>query len=289
MSEPEDIVAGADGAVPETIDPSRFELLPTGKLHVSFSEVKGWAECSYRHKLQHIDHIDADLPSVHMDFGTAMHAACEHYLRTRKMVKRIFLDKLKELWTEHAVRLPGDYTTDAFTQFGKEGLAILPEVPAWLDATFKNWEFIDAEHYLYEPIEGHPHAFKGYIDGVILCDGPFKKRLVWLLDWKTCGWGWKREKKEDDMVKAQIILYKNYWSIKTGTDPKDVRCGFVLLKRTAKAGARCELFSVSVGEVTTRRSLQVVNNMLTSIKAGVTKKNRASCTFCQFYQTPHCT
>ena len=29
---------------------SSFQTLPTGKPHVSFSEVKLWKECSFRHK-----------------------------------------------------------------------------------------------------------------------------------------------------------------------------------------------------------------------------------------------
>ena len=37
---------------------------PTGKPHVSFSEIKIWKECPWRHKLTYIDKIDmfADAP-----------------------------------------------------------------------------------------------------------------------------------------------------------------------------------------------------------------------------------
>ena len=37
-------------------DISELKLL-TGKPHVSFSEIKDWVECSYRHKLIHIDKL----------------------------------------------------------------------------------------------------------------------------------------------------------------------------------------------------------------------------------------
>ena len=33
-------------------------MFPTGKPHVSFSEIKAWKECSWRHKLIYIDKID---------------------------------------------------------------------------------------------------------------------------------------------------------------------------------------------------------------------------------------
>lgn len=263
--------------------------LPTGKPHVSFSEIKLWKECSYRHKLQFVNKIGLFTPGVHMDFGTAIHSACESFLKTKTMNVDVFVNKLAALWEEHTSLNAKDFTQQSFEQFKAEGFAILAEVPGWLDEKFPGWEFIDAEHYLYEKLEDQPHAFKGFIDCIISAPGPRGKKLTWLLDFKTTSWGWSMDKKSDDMIRTQLVLYKNFWSTKTGTDPKDVRCGFVLLKRTAKAGTRCELVTTSVGDVTTGRSLKVVSNMLASVKKGIAIKNRASCTFCDYHNTPHCT
>ena len=266
-----------------------YELLPTGKPHVSFSEMRSWQDCSWRHKLQFVDKIDMFRPGVHMDFGTAVHSACEHFLKTKVMDEKVFLKKLHELWKEHEPLAPKEYTVTSFKQFAKEGRAILPDVPKWLDETFPGWEFVDAEHLLYEPIVTQPHAFKGFIDCVIKAPGPRGKPLIWLLDWKTTSWGWRSEKKVDPNVTAQLVLYKNFWSTKTGTDPNVVRCGFILLKRSGKPGAHCELVTTSVGEVTTGRALRVIDNMISSIKKGVAIKNRNSCMYCDYYTTPHCT
>ena len=275
---------------------AKYEKLPTGKCHISFSELRTWSECSYRHKLKFIDKVGEDIPGVHMDFGTAIHEACESYLKTRVMDKKIFLNKLKKLWIEHEPKDPkhgtkdASYTPEAFLSFGKEGIAILNDVPAWLEEQFPGWEYVDAEHALYEglDLEGHPHAFKGYIDAIIRVPGHKGKYLAWLLDWKTTSWGWTAFKRSDELVRAQLVLYKNFWSIKTGTDPKDVRCGFVLLKRSAKPGKHCELVTTSVGEVTTGKSLTIINNMVSSVKRGIAIKNRNSCQFCEFYATPRC-
>jgi len=141
---------------------------------------------------------------------------------------------------------------------------------------------------LYEPIHEQPHAFKGFIDCIIQAPGTRGKKLIWILDFKTTSWGWKTEKKSDPKVCAQLVLYKNFWTTKTKTNPKDVRCAFVLLKRSAKPGQHCELVSTSVGDVTTGRSLKVINNMLVSVKKGMAIKNRANCTYCDYYQTEHC-
>jgi len=68
-----------------------------------------------------------------------------------------------------------------------------------------------------------------------------------------------------------------------------VKCGFVLLKKTGKAGQHCELFSVPIGDVPIKKSLKVIGNMLTSVKKGVSLKNRESCTYCEYKNTEHCT
>lgn len=268
---------------------AKFEKLPTGKPHVSFSEIRDWQDCSFRHKLKYIDKVGEDLPGVHLDFGTSVHAACEQFLKTRQMDRKIFLNSLKKLWEAHQEKCPEEFTAKAFKDFGQQGLSILADVPKWFDEQFSEWEFVDAEHPLYEPLEGYPHAFKGFIDVVIRVPGARGKKVYWLLDWKTCSWGWSMEKKGDPLVRSQLVLYKNFWSGKTNTDPKDVRCGFILLKRTAKPGAHCELVTTSVGDVTTGRSLKVINNMVASVKRGIAIKNRGACTFCSYYNTPHCT
>lgn len=264
-----------------------YANLPTGKPHISFSEVRDWKECSYRHKLKFVQKIELGRPGPLLDFGTAVHSACERFLRTRVMDPAVATDLIREVWDKNKA-LPG-FEPSTLAQFTKEANDILADVPKWMEETFPGWEFIDAEHYLYEPIEGHPHAFKGFIDGVIKCKGPRDKDLTWLIDWKTTSWGWSMDKKSDDMVRAQLVLYKNFWVSKTSSDPKNVRCGFVLLKRAAKPGAHCELVTASVGDVTTGRSLKVINNMLHSVKKGIAIKNRGSCNYCDYKDTPHCT
>lgn len=267
-----------------------LELLPTGKYHVSFSELSDWVECSFRHQLKFVDKITFEDRSHYLDFGIAIHAACENYLSTRKMDPNIATDIIKSAWKKH-----GHEEAEGKIANLKECLAqaerILATVPAWMDETFPGWKCVKAEHFLYERIDGRPHAFKGYIDGVIEVEQTIrgkKKKIIWLLDWKTTTWGWDRRKKQDPHKKRQLIYYKNFWAQEHGFDIKDIRCGFVLLKRTAKPGANCELLPFSVGDVSIKRSLKVVNNMLASVKKGQAFKNRFNCTYCGYKDTPHC-
>ena len=266
---------------------SKFETLPTGKPHISFSEVKQWKECSYRHHLAHIKKIDLFKPSPFLDFGTAVHASCEKYLLTREMNYQLAIDHLESAWKKHT-GCPG-FTQESLDRAKSEATLILAEVPQFLDREFPGWTVVDAEHQLYEPVEGHPQAFKGFIDGVIKARGKRGEELYWIIDWKTTMSGWFKEKRSDEMVKAQLALYKNYWCQKHPDVPfKNVRCGFVLLKKTAKLGEHCELFSVSLGDVPIKRSLKVVGNMLTSVKRGIAIKNRDACTYCDYKNTEHC-
>jgi hypothetical protein len=264
-----------------------FEDLPTGKKHVSFSEVKLWKECSYRHNLVHVKKIDLSKPSNVLDFGTAVHSACEKYLLTREMDMNVAFLEMEEAWAKK-VGIEG-FTPESLEKAKVESAAILSEVPSFLDREFPGWETVDAEHQLYEPVDNHPHAFKGFIDAVIKTKGKRGETIYWILDWKTTARGWFREKRSDEMVKAQLALYKNYWCQKNPLIPfKDVRCGFILLKKSSKPGEHCELFSVSLGEVPIKKSLKVVSNMLTSVKRGIVLKNRDSCTYCEYKGTEHC-
>jgi hypothetical protein len=279
---------------------THLKVLPTGKPHISFSELSNWISCSWSHKLRQIDKLDLYVPSPIPMFGTSVHAANEAFLRTRVMDIDIAVNMIKKSWAEMRNELPKrfpDRTEELLKAFSEsdqakyetEAMKILTEVPLFMDQNFPDWEYVDAEHQLYEDIPGFPYAFKGFIDGIITCRPTRgKKRLTWLIDWKTSSFGWRREKKQDPMPKHQLILYKDFWSRKTSTPIKDIRCGFVILKRSAKPGNHCELFPVSVGETTIQKSTKHVRNMLVSLERNVALKNRMSCQWCDFFDTQHC-
>lgn len=268
---------------------SEQKIFPTGKHHISFSEVKQWSECSYRHKLQHIDKINLDKPGPALSFGTAVHAACEDFLETRQMKPEIAITSLKKAWDEAEDKTV--FSQSALQQAEVDATEILAEIPDFMDKTFPNWEFHTAEEQLYEAIDGHDDVkFKGFIDGVLTCDGKRGEKLHWIIDWKTSNRGWLKDKRQDFMTRAQVVLYKNFWQQKNSSvDIKDLRCGFVILKRSAKKTNHCEFLSISAGPITIKKSLKVVNNMITSVKRGIYLKNKNSCKYCVYLNTPHCT
>tara|TARA_Y100000310_G_scaffold62834_1_gene58117 strand:- start:11985 stop:12806 length:822 start_codon:yes stop_codon:yes gene_type:complete len=272
-------------------------IFPTNKEHISFSEVKCWSECSWRHKLLHIDKIDVFEPSPFLDFGTTVHEGCENFLKTGDVPSERLLENIRAAWKKNGFddpewyeKMPGWYKHAPVEEWCEWATNMWNEVPSFLDETFSNWETFEAEEMLYESIENRDLNFKGYIDAIIKCQDKQGKEKYWILDWKTSGsWGWRRDKKQDILMTAQLILYKHYWSRKHGIPLKDIRCGFILLKRGGKPGKICELVQVSVGPKSLDRANKIVGNMITAVRKGFFLKNRNSCKYCPFLDTPHCT
>lgn len=270
-------------------------LFLTGKPHVSFSELSTWMECTWKHKLQHIDKVGTFETTPHLSFGSAVHDSNEDYVKTRVMNKEIAFNMIRQSWTDNFERfMNGPFPSWAPSGYGtvddwiKKADKILDDVPAFLDTEFPGWQFHGAEEQLYEHVPNQKLKFKGFIDVIISVTGKNGKKKYWIIDWKTCGWGWGVDKQRDFKVQLQLILYKNFWANKHNVDPKDIRCGFALLKRDAKPGKSIGFVPVSVGDLTTTRGLAVINNFERSVTKKIFLKNRNSCNLCEFYNTVHC-
>jgi len=272
---------------------------PNGKPHVSFSEIKQWKECAYRHKLTYIDKIDTFQDSPYLHFGTAVHEGCESLLEGREIDRDKILGVMKESWQkagfeneEWYSKQPGWYKHEPVETWESWANNMWSEVNAFLDKEFSGWQCFKAEEELYEPIEGldKPLNFKGFVDGILKVP---KKRgkghEYWIIDWKTAGaYGWRRDKKQDLGMTAQLILYKHFWAKKHNIDLKDGRCAFILLKRGAKPGKVCDIVKVSVGPKTYEKGMKLMRSMIKTVRKGLFLKNRNSCKFCPYFETEHC-
>jgi len=281
-------------------DPS-LPLLLNGKPHVSFSEVSTWRACPWRHKLVYIEKIGNDDISPYLDYGTIVHDAAEGFLKTKKINLPDVHEKIRVAWKLHgfdteefivAMTARAKSQNWKYKHVNLDGWLMsatnaLTQLPSFMDETFPGWIPVASEYYLYENIEGkHDGQFKGFIDCVIeLSNG---KHVV--IDWKTAGpRGWNKDKQRDFLTQAQIVLYKHYWMKVTGKASKDVQTAFVLLKRDSKPGKSVAIVKVSAGPIAIKKALKYVEATLKFMKSGWTLKNRQSCKFCEFYQTPSCT
>ena len=271
------------------------ELLPTGKSHISFSEMMDWVDCYWKHKLKHISKIDLQKESEHLVYGSLIHDAIEEYLNGSKPLDwevtslkvREELEKLEKL----------KETPEVIDGFVNSIKTIFDEFPTWLEKTFPKFEIVEAEHQLQESIEKKPgRFFKGFIDiilkyPVIQKGKPSSEPLDYeylVGDWKSTNATWGNDKRSDQYKQMQMILYKYFWCRKTGIDPKKVKCAWILLKRSAKPGQHIELIPVSSEESDIERSLIKVNEMISMVEKKIFHKNRNSCRFCDYLNTKHC-
>ena len=273
------------------------------KEHISYSEVRQWKECPWRHKLLYIDKMKSYEESPHLHYGTIIHDGCESFLKTKKIEVDEVKYKIKQAWDEHG------FDSDDFIQLQtqkaqlqgwkyrhnklKDWLqwceASLLSLPDFLNDTFPGWEFVSAEDMLYESINDIDTKFKGYIDCIIKV--PHKNKFkYWIIDWKTSsGRGWSYEKQRDFLVQAQVILYKHFWGTKNSVKMSDIQCAFVLLKKVKTVGKSCQLVKVSSGPSSLEKSKKLIRSMIKTVEKEMYLKNRGSCKFCEFKDTEYCT
>ena len=276
---------------------------PTGKPHISYSEVSSWRACPWRHKLSYIDGLGTFEANVYTEFGTAVHAGAEKFLKTRTIDVQMVHNMIEAGWKKYRLDDP-DVVQKAVDSAANSGWkfrhfpveswkdwakTILNDLEAFMDENFNDWVYIAAEDALYEPIPGHELKFKGFIDGIIGDVDKRGKKRIWIIDWKTAGpRGWNSNKKRDFLVQAQLAAYKIYWARRENIDLKDVRCAFVLLKREAKPGKSISIVNVSVGPKTVEKTNKMISSMIKNVEKGFSIKNKESCRFCEFKETKHC-
>ena len=254
---------------------------------ISFSELKNWKECPYRHKLVYIDKLPYFSGNEFTAFGTAIHEVCEKIIPNNTMPGiDVFNSSFQK---ELAILKESGHTPnrDLIEEMYKQAVPICEQVVPAVKDHFGEFEVISVEEEILEPItefdSGGRH-FKGFIDMVIKT--PDNKYHV--IDWKTCSWGWRSQKKTDALTNYQLTYYMNYFSKKHDIPVDNIETYFVLLKRTAKK-ENVEVVKTSSGPRKVEKSLKVLQNAVINIKRKNYIKNRLNCKYCKFHNTERCT
>jgi len=253
--------------------------------HISFSELKIWAECPFKHKLMYIDKIKGFIGNEYTAFGGAIHSLCENAMLGR-LPEDDYEEYFQHVFREELKKVPVSKPKLVMEMLSQAN-RISPEVVPAVESYFGNFEVVSVEERLFEKVENFEDAeynFKGFIDLVLKTpDGKYH-----VIDWKSCSWGWNMERKSDRMTTYQLTLYKKFFCQKHNIDPKDVETHFALLKRTAKKG-NVEIFRVTSGPRKTNNASDLLLKALTNIHRQMKFKNRMSCDKCEFRKTKHCT
>ena len=122
---------------------------PTGKPHISFSEIRMWKECPYRHKLVQIDKIDLSEPSPFLDFGTAVHEGCESLVEKKEPDRKKITKDIRAAWKKYGFenpewveKQPGWYKYHHCDEWINWANNMWNEIPAYLDDQFPDWEAV---------------------------------------------------------------------------------------------------------------------------------------------------
>jgi ATP-dependent exoDNAse (exonuclease V) beta subunit len=240
--------------------------------HISFSELKIWNSCPYKHKLQYIDKNKVFTSTEYTCFGIAIHETCEKSLL--KVIKEEQHSEYFEAKFKEELKILDGKTQnnqDLIDDMVEQGKAILSELYRSLDSYLEGYEVVATEQPLFERIQNldFEYDFKGFIDLVLKTpDGKYH-----IIDWKTCSWGWGTDKRSDPMINYQLTYYKKFYAQKFNIDPKMIETHFALLKRTAKKD-RVEFFRVTSGTKKTENANTLLTRATTAIKNNKYIKNR---------------
>jgi len=254
--------------------------------HISFSQLKNWAKCPFYHKLVSIDKVDGAFSgNIYTAFGSALHETIENHLE-----KKISDDNLKDFFSQsfekERASLKEEIKDDNYNKFLLQGENLVVKYKEELDSYFGgNYEIVSCEEKIYEKINDFTldnYMFKGYIDLVVKVGDTYH-----ILDWKSCSWGWDAKRRSDTNTTYQLVLYKYYYAIKHDIDPKNIKCHFGLLKRTAKKD-HVEIFEITTGPRRIKNAVQLLTKALHNIHKKNYIKNRLSCSKCEFKGTKWC-
>tara|TARA_R110000824_G_scaffold89095_10_gene218701 strand:- start:441 stop:1217 length:777 start_codon:yes stop_codon:yes gene_type:complete len=253
-------------------------------MHISYSELKTWAECTWRHKLEYLDKLKLFKGNEYTSFGKALHSVGEKFVleETSDITPEDYfeLQFLNELKYISASDKETSFDQKLIADMRKQGVTLSTKIIPALEEHFDTFEVISVEEKLYEDIDDSELKFKGFIDLVVK-----KNDIYYILDWKTCSWGWRNDKKRDQLVTYQLTLYKHYFAKKHNIDPKNIKTCFGLLKRTAKKN-QVEIFEVSSGLKKTENALNLLKKALYNIDNKRFIKNKLSCRYCPFNDKP---
>lgn len=211
---------------------------------ISFSQYQMWKGCPFRWKLNYIDKLSMQEPSVALIFGTAMHEVLQTFIETLYIntiqhandlpVEQMLRDKLMAEYITMREETGGNHfsTPEELTEYYNDGVEILRWFKANRNEFFmkKDWELVGIELPIEVfPVESRPSVrLVGYLDLVMRNT---KTNKIIIYDFKTSTKGWSKWAKADKIKTAQLVLYKTFYAKQFNIDPDNIEVQYLILKR----------------------------------------------------------
>lgn len=192
--------------------------------HISFSEYRLYASCTFRHALEKQFGYQQG-SNEFLVFGSALHSSIEEIVK--KKINKILFEKVFTKYLEEESN--GTIVKSYFgRQFITQGTAILKALDFF--ERYKDWEVVGVEDQLYEPLyetDEKQVNFKGIVDLILKKDDKYL-----IIDWKSAMKPWDIEKKQEDKsFFGQLALYKHFFASKHNIPLENITTRFVTLAR----------------------------------------------------------
>ncbi len=278
---------------------------------ISYSQFSTWLGCPLKWKLIYIDDAGEDIENVNFIFGKAIHGTIQEYLTryyNESVAKANEMDLslyLKEQMKSFFMQSKNDskvmnVTKEEMLDAYYDGAKTLEWFKNRASKYFQkmNWELVGVELPLVVPIRTGI-TFKGYLDVVLRNT---KTGQIKILDIKTSRMGWKEKDKSDFSKRAQLVMYKHYYSEQFNVPVDNIVVEFMVMKRKVYEGAdwpipRIQIIEPPTGSVTTHKTLQEFQKFINACFLlnehnvegtfeAAPDKNK--CKWCKFNMTQHC-
>ena len=279
--------------------------------HVSHSQFVSYSECNLKWKLRYIDKLGTFTGNIHTLFGTAMHTVIQEYLTVMYGTSIVAAEALDlngmlktEMMGEFKLIKEGQETLpcsqDEMVEFYQDGLAILEHFRKHRGKYFmkKNYELVGIELPITMELQENVEL-KSFLDVVIRNKISGK---ITIIDLKTSTRSWTDYHKKNFYKKAQLLLYKQFYSEKFDVPLDKISVEFLILKRKiAKQSdfpiSRLQRFEPANGKVSVNKTMKAFTEFREAIydEKGNHKTDRnynaspgSACKFCEFVKTEHC-
>ena len=279
--------------------------------HVSHSQFVSYNECNLKWKLRYIDKLGTFTGNIHTLFGSAVHSVIQEYLTVMYGTSIIAADKLnmesrlKEEMMSEFTKIKENQETlpcsqDDMIEFYQDGLAILDHFRKHRGKYFmkKNYELVGIELPITMELQENVEL-KSFLDVVIR--NKISGRIT-IIDLKTSTRSWTNYHKKNFYKKAQLLIYKQFYSEKFNVPLDKITVEFLILKRKiAKQSdfpiSRLQRFEPSNGKVSVNKTMKAFTEFREAIydEEGNHKIDRdynaspgSACKFCEFVKTEHC-
>jgi hypothetical protein len=278
------------------------------KHKISWSQYRLWKNCPHKHWLIYREDEPRDPPSKFTDYGTCIHNTAEDWFREIQSglvpdfdIPHRFLMHFMNIAMPNQLNKVYSplqaFKKDELAEWVRAGKESCIELIQFIENKYlKNgWEVFSPEHDLLTPLDEEHHKdyyFNGFVDLILRKGDKFK-----ILDYKSCSWGWGKDKTSDPNVIGQVQAYAHFFfkqHPELVKDIENIETSYILVKRTVSTGFRIEELGVQVTDSVIEEILNNFRNMIDHLEKGThpywgtINGECSSYGGCKFAGTPKC-